>query len=42
MSFFGWMTKGHCDVTLLDSMTALVELGVVVFVIYLILEWRKR
>lgn len=45
-SWFGWLTKGHLDVSLLDRLTAIVEVcGLIVLylvVCYVHFLWKRR
>jgi hypothetical protein len=41
MSWFGWLTKGSCEVSILDGIIGIVEVFAALFILFLILRGRK-
>jgi hypothetical protein len=41
MELFGWLTKGKCDVSLLDVLTLVTEIGVL-FGLFMLFTWSSK
>jgi len=42
MSYFGWLTKGRCEISGLDILTLFTEIGILALIIFIALYVKAR